>query len=555
MNSRNDTLHNSIYLISSPALYLLSVAGLCVPFAWPVYWLGAGAPVLEAVLLLGVGGGGWGEREGEGVRIGEEEGKGIRDGDGDTDGEGRCTRILPDFPLWTLATTLDLTYCICSTSWLFYSLFAIFCWGCIPIVCLFQFPVAGKVLRKQLRRILLLKTFGLQFMDDRIGVFDIPGLEIDTEVDGLMVVRGVTVRLSEMSVRVHGVEVGLKLVMGEGEGKEGEGERKEIEVGIVCEEVLVRLGRGIEVGDCFACIKGGEGELSFKDAEEEVGSGKGNVDGEKKVDEVWEVNSKMLRAVKGNEYEYEYEYKFGNANNPNGHDKLKEDRKESPTVQEEITHGHAPKDTNIKQGIETIQTITPDNTSAANKQYQQTLQHIQSTNSIQICRQEVQRLIQNGHGKKAPGTDTREAVNKYIDNDMRAAICSQLHRQPSITHPPSRSIKVTTLQKLLPSHVRAFLHRLPMLLRLLLLPIAYLHPVKISSLTATGSGKWIQEVLSAKLFKNNIHTPPVSPVSSTSTSTSTSPPPPPPKTKTKTQLPKSNTASTPGSCPPISCSS
>ncbi|KAJ8064713.1 hypothetical protein OCU04_007033 [Sclerotinia nivalis] len=236
LNARNDSLyHNSVYLISSPYLYLLLILGLCIPCRWPVYWLMSGAPVLEAVLLAGAAGGRSGEWE--------KKGKGSEGLDNSSAESNACTRILPGFPLWPLTTTLDLTYCICSTSWLLYYLFTVTCWGSIPIICLFQFPLAGRLLRKQLRKILLSKTFGLQFIDDRIGIFDIPGLEIDTEVDGLVVVRGVTVTLSEMSLTVHGVEVGLKLVVGEGKDEEN------IEVGIACEEVVIRLGRGIEVGD------------------------------------------------------------------------------------------------------------------------------------------------------------------------------------------------------------------------------------------------------------------------------------------------------------------
>ncbi|KAF7874901.1 hypothetical protein EAF04_002075 [Stromatinia cepivora] len=451
----------------------------------------SGAPILEAVLLAGAAGGRFGECE--------KEGKGSEGFERSTAELNGCTRILPDFPLWPLTTTLDLTYCICSTSWLFYYLFTVTCWGSIPIICLFQFPIAGQLLRKQLRKILLSKTFGLQFVEDRIGIFDIPGLEIDTEVDGLVVVRGVTVRLSEMSLTVHGVEVGLKVVMGE------RGDEENTEVGIACEEVVIRLGRGIEVGDCFASVKRRHGETSFKDAQERVHGGRWTGD--------WglEVDSKMLRAAKGSGFQNGN----GSRNAQNGQQNLETDRKGNATVKNEITEGHAPKDTDIKEGIETIKTIAPDDTKAANDQYHKTIHAIRSTNSIQICRQEVQHLVNSGAGKKAYGTDALASVNEDSNNDIRAAICSQIHRQPSITHPPSRSIKVTTLQTLIPPNIRTFLHRLPMLIRLLLSPIAYFHPVKVSSVTATGSGKWIQEILSEKLFKTDIYTPPSSPTAST----------------------------------------
>ncbi|THV50181.1 hypothetical protein BGAL_0161g00040 [Botrytis galanthina] len=362
------------------------------------------------------------------------------------------------------------------------------------------------MLRRQLRRVLLVKRFGLQFIEDRVGVFDIPGLEIDTEVDGLMVVRGMTFRLSAMSLVVHGVEVGLKMVVGEGE------EEEEIEIGIACEEVVVRLGRGIEVGDCFVSVKGGKGELSFKDAEDGTAR-KG--DDEKGGSKIWEVDSKMLRAVKGNEVEFE---------NGTGNTNFKQN--EAGMVKPDMVDGHAPINTDVKEGIKVIRTITPDDTEAANEQYNKTIEMIRSTNSIEICRQNVQHLVQSKIERNLHSTATHETVNENSNNDIRAAICSQLHRQPSITHPPSRSIKVTTLQTLAPPHIRAILHRLPMLLRLLLNPLAHFHPVEISSLTATGSGKWIQEILSAKLFKSTtLYTPPSSPTSPTfpSASASTSP--------------------------------
>ncbi|TGO82024.1 hypothetical protein BPOR_0942g00020 [Botrytis porri] len=209
----------------------------------------------------------------------------------------------------------------------------------------------------------------------------------------------------------------------------------------------------------------------------------------------------MLRAVKGNEVECENGIEDGNVN-----------QNEDRTVKTDMINGYVPIDTDIKEGIKIIRTITPDDTEAANEQYNKTIQMIRTTNSIEICRQQVQHLV---HSKSE--SNPHETVNENSNNDIRAAICSQLHRQPSITHPPSRSIKVTTLQTLVPPHIRAILHQLPMLLRLLLNPLAHFHPVKISSLTATGSGKWIQEILSAKVFKNTtIYTPPSSLSSPTS---------------------------------------
>ena len=45
------------------------------------------------------------------------------------------------------------------------------------------------------------------------------------------------------------------------------------------------------------------------------------------------------------------------------------------------------------------------------------------------------------------------------------------------------------------------MHRLPMLLRLLLCPVSYFHPINIASITAAGSGKWITHLLVENIFK------------------------------------------------------
>lgn len=65
----------------------------------------------------------------------------------------------------------------------------------------------GDVVKRGLRAALK----QLHFIDDKIAFFDIPALEIDTNVDGLMMLRGITFSLSTLSFVVHGVEVGIKL--------------------------------------------------------------------------------------------------------------------------------------------------------------------------------------------------------------------------------------------------------------------------------------------------------------------------------------------------------
>ncbi|ORY10282.1 hypothetical protein BCR34DRAFT_567203 [Clohesyomyces aquaticus] len=86
-------------------------------------------------------------------------------------------------------------------------------------------------------------------------------------------------------------------------------------------------------------------------------------------------------------------------------------------------------------------------------------------------------------------------------NDLRAAICAQIHDQPSIPHPPTRSVRVSTLAKS-PPWVKKFLHRLPLLLRVLLNPISYFHPVSIKSVTTAGSGKWMVHLMKTHFFQH-----------------------------------------------------
>lgn len=124
-------------------------------------------------------------------------------------GSRRGNRILPSIPLWTVLATLNLLYAICSTSWLLHDVFISACWVFVGLTCLFQFPSAAHYARRGLR-----KALGKQphFIKDKIALFNLPALEVDTDVDGLMVIRGVTISLSSLTFVVHGIELGRGLV-------------------------------------------------------------------------------------------------------------------------------------------------------------------------------------------------------------------------------------------------------------------------------------------------------------------------------------------------------
>lgn len=410
---------------SSPILFAASTILLLSTWSWPWRWLISGTPVLQLLLHIG---------------------------------EARDRRVLRTIHLWPILSTLNLSYAVCSTSWLLYWVFTTLCYIQIFFVSLFQFDTASNLARRMLRRLLR----ELHFIDDKIAFFNIPALEIDTDVDGLMVLRGITFSLSTLSFVVHGVEVGIKL-------------SDDMELAIQTEEVRVKLFRSIEIGDCFANLKGGEQEMTFRKLEANTKDANG--------DAVFIENTPLLRAAsKLGDHQRSVAASTENLISPEVPASPK--RPSMVKMTSRMTDGRPPEDGSAKDTYQSMKKLSLDNNFAGEK-YQDILRHIQSTNAIQEARQAVK---DTGHFDD--------------ENDIRAEICSHIQQTPSVPHPPRLSVKVTTLQNLAPPKVRRFLHRLPFLLRLLLNPISYFHPVRISSINASASGKWIQAMLIEQVFKD-----------------------------------------------------
>lgn len=365
-------------------------------------------------------------------------------------GEVQTRRVLPFLHLWLLLLVLNSSYAVSSTSWLLYAIFTALCYTAIVLVSLFQFDGASNIARRMLRR--LLKQ--LHFIDDKIAFFDIPALEIDTDVDGLMVLRGITFSLSTLSFIVHGVEVGIKL-------------NDDMELAIQTEEVHVRLFRGINIGDCFANVKGLEHEMTFDRVESSADDAN--------EDAVFIEDTPLLRAAAKEADQRSVDHSLDNSLTV---------RPSLVTMTSRMTDGRPPEDGSAKESFEAMKKLSLDNDLASGN-YQSILKHIHDTNAIQEAREFV-----------------KNTADLESDNDIRAAICSHLQQTTSVPHPPRLSIKVTTLQNLMPPNVRRFMHRLPFLLRLLLNPLSYFHPVKISSITASASGKWVDHMLVENIFKD-----------------------------------------------------
>lgn len=63
-----------------------------------------------------------------------------------------------------------------------------------------------------------------------------------------MVVRGVTISLSSLTLVAHGIELGVKLT-------------DDMELAAHCDKFTLKLFRRIEIGDVYANLKGGEYEV------------------------------------------------------------------------------------------------------------------------------------------------------------------------------------------------------------------------------------------------------------------------------------------------------
>jgi hypothetical protein len=391
--------------IGTPFLFAAIVAALVATWEWPVRWLISGTPILSLCILMGAAQG---------------------------------HRILAIIPLWTVLSTLNLAYAISATSWLLYGVFTSLVYPAILFVCLFQFDRVARIARRSLRKIIL----ELHFVHDTIALFDIPALEIDVDVDGLMVVRGLTISLSSLTVVAHGIEVGIKLT-------------DDMELAISTETVTIALFRRIEISDCFANIKGGHSAMTFGDLD----VAEKDEDGDALMVE----STPLLLAA---------------------NQKGDRSRPRMIKMKSKMTLGTEMLDSGPKESVKSIKTVSPEDKDATER-YEEMIRWIKDTNTIQQCRAELEQ-------------------NRMDESDVvtRAAICSKMQEHPSVPHPPKRSIKVTTLKTLSPPKRRELMHRMPMLLRLLLNPISYFHPVTISSITAGGSGEWLSYLLSTKLFKD-----------------------------------------------------
>jgi len=416
MSSNSGKLEPLFGILSIKYAFSISLILLFAAFHWPVRWCFSGSPILTFVLLLGAENG---------------------------------TRVLQFIPLWLMISVIQISYVLAATSWLFYWIFVAACYPTIGFVCLYQFETASRFARHQLRRILR----ELKFTKDVIAFFDLPALEIDVDVEGLMVIRGFTFSISSLTVIAHGVEVGVKF-------------SDDLEVAFVVDTVTVKLFRRVDISDVFASVKGGEYEMAFR----ELGPRSKDDTGHSLMTKDTPLLLAAHKAVR----------------------KPSDDPKVAMT--DEMTDGHAPENVSVKDALKKTKRIYADDQEAATD-YHKMLKQIEETSPITIATREA-------YERLAAKEDSPEPTVAEDENNMRAAICARLQNVPTIPHPPKRSVRVSTLKTLDGYNIRKQLHRFPMLLRAQLQIISYFHPVFCSSITAGGSGEWIQAQLATHIFKN-----------------------------------------------------
>lgn len=366
-------------------------------------------------------------------------------------GEAYGHRILPFVPVWSIFATVNLVYVVCSTSWLLYWVFAACCWPVILIASLYEFDAPGKLARRILR-----KTFlrDLHFINDQIAFFDLPALEIDTEVKGLFVVRGVTLSLSTMTLVAHGVEAGIKL-------------HDDIELAIQTDKVVVPLFREIHIDDVYANVKGGDWEVTFGN----VAYGKPEPTSD---DDTFVASDTAILRAATVALDGTYPRRV--------------------SMVRQMTAEKQPSDAeDTESAFATVKKVSPGEKDA-NKKYKDLVDNIHNTSVITNAKRALTEAVHDEGNESTLDLDNLD--------DLRAAICAHIHGSPSIPHPPKKSIRVSTLRKTDYPNVKAFLHRLPFLYRLMLSPLCYFHPVKFKSITAAGSGKWFVSLMRQYLFKH-----------------------------------------------------
>lgn len=297
-------------------------------------------------------------------------------------GELNGKRVVPKIPLWFAVVFLNSIYLVASTSWILYWTFIVICHVTIVISSIYQFRTVSGLVRRYLGNILR----ECHFVQDSISLFDLPALEIDKDTVGLFVIRGLTFSLSTLTATAYGIEVGVKL-------------DEDMELMIQTDKVVVALFRRITIGDVYANVKGRD-EMTFKDVPQFPNKR------DMSKDSFIAKDTLLLKAA----------YTSAKEGFSGIHDEFDE------VIQE-------PQDSD-----QLVRKLSPDE-EKARKEVQTLKQHILNTSTSHIAGAMLRRI--------AKERDIGDVLDS--ENNFRAAICAHIHDQPTVAHPPTKSIRLTTL--------------------------------------------------------------------------------------------------------------
>ncbi|KAJ6259670.1 hypothetical protein Dda_5308 [Drechslerella dactyloides] len=193
--------------LSTPYFFLTFCAYTLIAFPeWSIRWCLSGIPLLCFLILLGAD----------------------RSDLPDTAPSQRVPHV----------ATIIFVHLILSTSWLAYYLMAVLTWPLVAVLAVANSVVLQGVFRHSIKRI----GRDLHYFQDKIACFDLPALDIDVHVLGMMVIEGATFTLSTLTIEAHSIEVALKVDDG-------------LEICFRTEKAVARLGRGVEIGDVYITLK------------------------------------------------------------------------------------------------------------------------------------------------------------------------------------------------------------------------------------------------------------------------------------------------------------
>ncbi|EWC44268.1 hypothetical protein DRE_01094 [Drechslerella stenobrocha 248] len=129
-------------------------------------------------------------------------------------------------------------YTVLSTSWLAYYILTLITWPLVVIFAIANSTVLQRIVRRSMHGI----GRDMHYFRDKIACFDLPALDIDVRVNGMMVIEGMTFTLSTLTIEAHSIEVALKVDEG-------------LEICFRTEKAIARLGRCVEIGDVYITLK------------------------------------------------------------------------------------------------------------------------------------------------------------------------------------------------------------------------------------------------------------------------------------------------------------